>query len=331
MTESALCREVGVFRLRPPDAPRRCQAAPTTERCYSCHPDNAAVDNTFVQFYPTPARGGQKAGNAQPGFAHPRRITSGGAPFLHVPSGGICMNAQLTDIQHGPAYRCGRHRPQAGAPNQAASRIKGCLQGDSTRGLPAGGHRGRLRLGPKGQTNDLQGSGASSLDLGKHWEQRGGDQRNPCVETRPSMPAPVPDTVRGTGGAGGTGKPGENSAFYYANGTLTAKPSAPSRPPARCDLCPTSTRKRDETVGSPRGGTAVVRRGVQPRRRHLYGPWAQGRWHHRRYCHRDGPIGSARGPKGDGRAREDRRAVRYNDRRQRRLHHQGARHRALPH
>jgi hypothetical protein len=38
-----------------------------------------------------------------------------------------------------------------------------------------------------------------------------------------SMPAPVPDTVRGTGGAGGAGTPGVNTAFYYANGTLTAK------------------------------------------------------------------------------------------------------------
>jgi hypothetical protein len=24
-----------------------------TERCYSCHAENAAVDNTFVQFYPS--------------------------------------------------------------------------------------------------------------------------------------------------------------------------------------------------------------------------------------------------------------------------------------
>ena len=28
-------------------------ALPTTERCYACHADNGAVDNTFVQFYPT--------------------------------------------------------------------------------------------------------------------------------------------------------------------------------------------------------------------------------------------------------------------------------------
>jgi hypothetical protein len=38
-----------------------------------------------------------------------------------------------------------------------------------------------------------------------------------------SMAAPVPDTVRGTGGAGGSGTPGVNTAFYYANGTLTAR------------------------------------------------------------------------------------------------------------
>lgn len=28
-------------------------ALPRTERCYACHTDNGAVDNTFVQFYPT--------------------------------------------------------------------------------------------------------------------------------------------------------------------------------------------------------------------------------------------------------------------------------------
>jgi len=28
-------------------------ALPRTERCYACHADNGAVDNTFVQFYPT--------------------------------------------------------------------------------------------------------------------------------------------------------------------------------------------------------------------------------------------------------------------------------------
>ena len=31
----------------------RATALPTTARCYSCHRENTAVDNTFVQFYPT--------------------------------------------------------------------------------------------------------------------------------------------------------------------------------------------------------------------------------------------------------------------------------------
>jgi hypothetical protein len=38
-----------------------------------------------------------------------------------------------------------------------------------------------------------------------------------------SMPAPVPDTVRGTGGSGGSGIPGVDNASYYANGTLSAR------------------------------------------------------------------------------------------------------------
>ena len=35
------------------DMKPQVQALPTTERCYACHADNGAVDNTFVQFYPT--------------------------------------------------------------------------------------------------------------------------------------------------------------------------------------------------------------------------------------------------------------------------------------
>lgn len=31
----------------------KAKPIPTTERCYSCHSENGAVDNTFVQFYPT--------------------------------------------------------------------------------------------------------------------------------------------------------------------------------------------------------------------------------------------------------------------------------------
>jgi hypothetical protein len=35
------------------DMKTQAAALPKTERCYACHADNAAVDNTFVQFYPT--------------------------------------------------------------------------------------------------------------------------------------------------------------------------------------------------------------------------------------------------------------------------------------
>ena len=38
------------------------QALPPTERCYSCHSENGAVDNTFVQFYPTMLEVARKMG-----------------------------------------------------------------------------------------------------------------------------------------------------------------------------------------------------------------------------------------------------------------------------
>ena len=40
----------------------------STERCYACHRDNAAVDNTFVQFYPTMFEVAKKLGTLKPGF-----------------------------------------------------------------------------------------------------------------------------------------------------------------------------------------------------------------------------------------------------------------------
>ena len=36
-----------------PDMKERVAALPTTATCYACHSTHAAVDNTFVQFYPT--------------------------------------------------------------------------------------------------------------------------------------------------------------------------------------------------------------------------------------------------------------------------------------
>jgi hypothetical protein len=44
-------------------------ALATTERCYACHGDNGAVDNTFVQFYPTLFEVAKKLGTLKPAFA----------------------------------------------------------------------------------------------------------------------------------------------------------------------------------------------------------------------------------------------------------------------
>ena len=41
-------------------------ALPRTERCYACHTDNGAVDNTFVQFYPTLLEVATKMGTVKP-------------------------------------------------------------------------------------------------------------------------------------------------------------------------------------------------------------------------------------------------------------------------
>jgi Cytochrome P460 len=44
----------GYFGFGSPNGLRDSSAAlPTTASCYSCHASNTAVDNTFVQFYPT--------------------------------------------------------------------------------------------------------------------------------------------------------------------------------------------------------------------------------------------------------------------------------------
>jgi hypothetical protein len=41
---------------------------PATARCYACHRDNAAVDNTFVQFYPTLFEVAKRMGTIKPTY-----------------------------------------------------------------------------------------------------------------------------------------------------------------------------------------------------------------------------------------------------------------------
>ena len=115
------------------------------------------------------------------------------------------------------------------APNRNqpdSKRFRGCLQGDSIKGFSLLAATGDASGGDdKGQTMTYKVEAPLTINLAQHVNkvvEITGVVSQEAGKTG-SMPAPVPDTVRGTGGAGGTGKPGENSAFYFANGTLNAK------------------------------------------------------------------------------------------------------------
>jgi hypothetical protein len=52
------------------DMKPQVQALPVTERCYACHSENAAVDNTFVQFYPTLLEVAERMGTLRPSYTN---------------------------------------------------------------------------------------------------------------------------------------------------------------------------------------------------------------------------------------------------------------------
>jgi hypothetical protein len=105
--------------------------------------------------------------------------------------------------------------------------FRGCLQGDAAKGFallsPTGDGSGADTQGqtmtykvvPAGSDVDLTGMVNKTVEIA-------GTLATQESKTG-SMPAPVPDTVRGTGGAGGSGTPGVDTASYYANGTLSAR------------------------------------------------------------------------------------------------------------
>ncbi|HUP41414.1 MAG TPA: hypothetical protein VM115_14920 [Vicinamibacterales bacterium] len=105
--------------------------------------------------------------------------------------------------------------------------FRGCLQGNAAKGFsllsPTGDASG---ADTKGQTMTYRVVPAGSdVDLSRMVNKTvevGGSVSTEESKTG-SMAAPVPDTVRGTGGAGGSGTPGVDVATYYANGTLTAR------------------------------------------------------------------------------------------------------------
>jgi hypothetical protein len=105
--------------------------------------------------------------------------------------------------------------------------FRGCLQGDAAKGYallsPTGDGSG---ADTQGQTMTYKvvpaGSDIDLASMANKTVEVAGTLSTDESKTG-SMPAPVPDTVRGTGGAGGAGTPGVNTAFYFANGTLSAR------------------------------------------------------------------------------------------------------------
>ena len=121
----------------------------------------------------------------------------------------------------------GSSTPSSSQPASSAKSFRGCLQGDAAKGFSLLASTGDgSGTDTKGQTMTYKVvAAAKTVDLVK--------MANKIVEISGSLatdrgntgqiPAPVTDSARGTAGAGGTGKPGENTAFYFANGTLTAQ------------------------------------------------------------------------------------------------------------
>ncbi len=54
------------------DSSEAATAIPTTAACYSCHAQSAAVDTTFVQFYPTLFEVAKQKGTLRTGYEEPR-------------------------------------------------------------------------------------------------------------------------------------------------------------------------------------------------------------------------------------------------------------------
>jgi hypothetical protein len=50
---------------------------PATASCYACHRNNTAVENTFVQFYPTLFEVARKAGTVKASYDPLKKVGSG--------------------------------------------------------------------------------------------------------------------------------------------------------------------------------------------------------------------------------------------------------------
>ena len=103
--------------------------------------------------------------------------------------------------------------------------FRGCLQGDAAKGFsllsPTGDGSG---ADTQGQTMTYKVVANANVDLARMVNKTVEVSGSVSTEESKtgSMPAPVPDSMRGTGGSGGSGTPGVDHASYFANGTLTA-------------------------------------------------------------------------------------------------------------
>ena len=132
------------------------------------------------------------------------------------------LTAVVSAVLLGGTVACSQYTSATG-PNT----FRGCLQGDAGKGFSLLSPTGDASGGDtKGQTMTYRvvpaGSDIELTRMGNKTVEVGGSVSTEESKTG-TMAAPVPDTVRGTGGAGGSGTPGVDVATYYANGTLTAR------------------------------------------------------------------------------------------------------------
>lgn len=64
----------------PPKAPESSAPLPATASCYACHATHTAVENTFVQFYPTLFEVAREKGTIKPTYDPNRKVQAQAAP-----------------------------------------------------------------------------------------------------------------------------------------------------------------------------------------------------------------------------------------------------------
>jgi len=122
-------------------------------------------------------------------------------------------------LQSGVAYAQAKNTPA----KSAESTIRGCVQSAQESGY--------VLLNPQGSpaANKTQTltyrleSSAQGVDFSKFANKRVEVTGTLSAKAEGNVPAAVPDSVRGTGGAGGSGKPGVDNASTYVNGTFQVK------------------------------------------------------------------------------------------------------------